>query len=634
MIDHKSARLVRLLVASLLVLSAVASARSAVAAPDVIVQFEGLSNDDNEVIASLRTMPPDSNLAVGPAHVFEIVNSVGRISSKSGGTITSFSLRSFFGLGPDDWFDSDPRVLYDAISGRWFATEFTNNPSTETSSIVLAVSLTSDPTGAFCRYRLGNPTSEVFLQDYPMIGMSDDKVIISYNGFTFDPETWVGGGYYVLNKADLLACGTLRFTRVPPAASFGNMHPAQSLASTSDAWGATTFTDGSGNIMKVLKFSGVPGVTTVTSTEFSMSVRQWLSAPAAEQPGSQTVETLDTRPLSVAWRDNTLWLTGAEVCYPGESTGRSCIRLLEVATDLLTARQDLSYGATGKYYYFPAMRPDADGNLHFVFSSSSATEYPDVRVTGRRATDPVNTLQASTQLRAGVGATGFRYGDYSGAAVDPSNPLIVWVAGEYMKAAASDGWGTAIAALQFTTPLTVDITAPRNGDTVSGTNWVIVWPHNFQGTPTCTIRVDGIQVAQQTCADSPTSIPWNTTAIGDGPRTLTVTITDSTPRTGTTSVSIYVANTPLTVDVTQPRSGDTVSGTNWVIVWPHNFQGTPICTIKVDGTQVAQQTCADSPTSIPWNTTAFPNGGHTITVILTDSTTRTGSKSVSVTVAN
>ena len=69
-------------------------------------------------------------------------------------------------------------------------------------------------------------------------------------------------------------------------------------------------------------------------------------------------------------------------------------------------------------------------------------------------------------------------------------------------------------------------------------------------------------------------------------------------------------------------------------MWPHNFQGTPICTIKVDGTQVAQQTCADSPTSIPWNTTAFPNGGHTITVILTDSTTRTGSTSVNVTVAN
>src|SRR5207237_149622 len=162
-----------------------------------------------------------------------------------------------------------------------------------------------------------------------------------------------------------------------------------------------------------------------------------------------------------------------------------------------------------------------------------------------------------------VGATGYRYGDYSGAAVDPSNPLIVWVAGEYMRTADSDGWGTALAALQFTTPLTIDITQPRNGDTVSGTNWVIVWPHNFQGTPTCTITVDGTQVAQQTCADSPTSIPRNTTAVRDVARAVGVTMTASTPRSWTTSVSIYVSNTPLTVDVTQPRNGDTVSGTNW-----------------------------------------------------------------------
>jgi hypothetical protein len=185
-------------------------------------------------------------------------------------------------------------------------------------------------------------------------------------------------------------------------------------------------------------------------------------------------------------------------------------------------------------------------------------------------------------------------------------------------------------------PLSVDITQPTNGSTVSGTNWVIVWPHNFQGTPTCTITVGGVQVAQQPCPDSPTSIPWNTTLVGDGARTLTVTITDSTQRTGTSSVNITVANNtpPLTVDVTQPRNGDTVSGTSWVVVWPHNFQGTPTCTIKVDGTQVAQQTCSASPTSIPWNTTAFAEGAHTLTVTITDATTRTGTTSVSIYVSN
>ena len=184
------------------------------------------------------------------------------------------------------------------------------------------------------------------------------------------------------------------------------------------------------------------------------------------------------------------------------------------------------------------------------------------------------------------------------------------------------------------TPLTVDITQPTNGSTVSGTNWVIVWPHNAQGTPTCTIKVGTTQVAQQACGASPTSIPWNTTAVADGPKTLTVTITDSTTRTGTASVNIAVANTPLTVDITQPTNGSTVSGTNWVVVWPHNPQGTPTCTVKVDGVQVAQQACSASPTSIPWNTTTVTNAAHTLTVTITDSTTRTGTASVNITVSN
>jgi hypothetical protein len=183
-------------------------------------------------------------------------------------------------------------------------------------------------------------------------------------------------------------------------------------------------------------------------------------------------------------------------------------------------------------------------------------------------------------------------------------------------------------------PLTVAITGPKSGETVSGTNWVIVWPGGAQGVPTCTVKVDGTQVAQQACADSPTSIPWNTTVFSNGAHTITVTITDAAGRTASASVNVVVSNGPLTVAITAPSSGTTVSGTNWVIVWPGGAQGTPTCTVKVDGIQLAQQACADSPTSIPWNTAAVSNGAHTISVVITDATSRTGTASVGVTVAN
>ena len=124
--------------------------------------------------------------------------------------------------------------------------------------------------------------------------------------------------------------------------------------------------------------------------------------------------------------------------------------------------------------------------------------------------------------------------------------------------------------------------------------------------------------------------------VAAGPHRLSLTVTDSEGQDVTApDVGISVSGgAGLTVAITAPNPGDTVSGTNWVIVWPGGAQGTPICTVKVDGVQVAQQPCADSPTSIPWNTTVVSNGAHTISVIITDANSRTGTASVGVTVAN
>src|SRR5438093_13537891 len=111
----------------------------------------------------------------------------------------------------------------------------------------------------------------------------------------------------------------------------------------------------------------------------------------------------------------------------------------------MTAHQDMTFGAAGQYYYHPALRPDAFGNLHVVFSSSSSSSDMDVRVTGRAAGDALNTLQASTQLRAGGGAqtaSSGRTGDYSGAAVDPSAPATVWVMGVYIDSTGLANRGT------------------------------------------------------------------------------------------------------------------------------------------------------------------------------------------------
>jgi len=417
-------------------------------APTLGAQFEGLANADQ----GLSALPPDDNLGVGPSHVFQMVNISGRISTKAGATLSTFSLANFFGLTAG-FGESDPRVIYDAISGRWLAVYLEYDDSLGRSSLVFASSLTSDPTGTFCRYRLGNPTQETFLQDYPMFGVTDDKVVLSYNGFSFPTFSFVGSGYYVIRKADLLgvACaGGLTVQRVAPLLGRASPHPMQALGSTSNLVLAS---HSSTATLRLITVAGVPPA--ASESVIALPIRSWALQPNAPQPGTGVLlDSGDTRVLSVAWQANSLWVAGGEACVPaGDVTSRACLRLIEVRTDTGTVRQDMTFaGAPGDFFMYPAMRPDASGHLHVVFTHASATTFASVRVTGRLVSDPLNTLQPSVLLRAGGGAqthSSGRLGDYSGAAVDPSEPSKVWVIGEYIRATGSANWGTYVAQLAF-----------------------------------------------------------------------------------------------------------------------------------------------------------------------------------------
>jgi len=73
--------------------------------------FEGLHFGANGPF-TIRLTPPDVQVAVGPHHVVEMVNVLGRISTKQGVEVRSFPLDSFFGVPSTD-FISDPKIHFD-----------------------------------------------------------------------------------------------------------------------------------------------------------------------------------------------------------------------------------------------------------------------------------------------------------------------------------------------------------------------------------------------------------------------------------------------------------------------------------------------------------------------------------------
>jgi hypothetical protein len=410
------------------------------------VQFEGLGGDPGSPPFLPFLRRPDPTLGVGPGHVFQLVSAtVGRVSDRSGTPLLTFTA--------DDFFDftgfhvpNSPRVIFDAPSGRWFATVVAS--SSTGGVLALAVSATSDPTQPFCHYRV----TEAFRHGNPSLGASDDKLLVAYDGVGLPFAQPLGAGYYVLNKADLVACAdTVQTTRVAPDPSLPALHAAQALTSASDLH---MVTHNAGSTLAVLTVSGVPGISPVTAATTAVPVRAWLAPPNAPQAGSGVLlRTLDARVQSAAWQDQTLWLAGVEACtLQVAGPLLSCLRLIELQTDSWTVRQDLTFGSPGEYYFYPALRPDAAGNLHVVFAVSSPSRFLSVAVTRRRVGDQLNTLRPAIQIQAGTRSipaivpgdpVSDSVGAYFSAAVDPIDPSAVWVTGQY----AGPGVTTTIAQL-------------------------------------------------------------------------------------------------------------------------------------------------------------------------------------------
>jgi hypothetical protein len=97
---------------------------------------------------------------------------------------------------------------------------------------------------------------------------------------------------------------------------------------------------------------------------------------------------------------------------------------------------------------YPAIQTDISRNGFAVFGRCGASEFAQLRQTGRKVTDAANTLQGSAPIKSGEsGYTGGRWGDYFGICRDGGDAAVVWMYGEY--AGASNTWGTWVAATRF-----------------------------------------------------------------------------------------------------------------------------------------------------------------------------------------
>src|SRR5205809_651817 len=164
-----------------------------------------------------------------------------------------------------------------------------------------------------------------------------------------------------------------------------------------------------------------------------------------------------------------------------------------------------------------------------------------------------------------------------------------------------------------TTPPTVSISSPANGQTISTTVTESASASDNVGVVGVQFRLDGANRGGEDTA-APYSIPFDPTTTSNGQHTITAVARDAAGNSKTSApVTVTVANapppdtTPPTVSITSPANGQTISTTVTVSANASDNVGVVGVQFRLDGANLGGEDTA-APYSIPFDPTTTSNG--------------------------
>lgn len=396
-------------------------------------------------------IPPDIRGAAGPNHVMETTNQEFKIYTKTGALVSTVSIPTFFAVtGGRGYFD--PHVLYDPTNNRWLIC-VAGTHSSGHMGIFLAVSHTTDPTGSWFAYSFDGIGNTYDFLDYPLMGYNANWVVITGNDFMRSGN--ITGKIYVMNRASLYS-GTLGTVSAFTDATVFSLAPAQTfdVAQTTlymvQNWNGNS--NGSGYV-RIRRITGTPNAPVYSVGSFLGVTQPW-SNSTLDVPQAGTTNRIDagdSRVGNAVYRNGSLWFCQTAF-LPASSPTRSAVQWWQVnpATTSLQQFGRVDGGSpTGTFYSYPGIAVNAGGDVLLGHCQSSSTSYASASYSTRASTDAVNTMQTVYVYKAGLasyyktfGGNRNRWGDYTGASVDPSNNSF-WNFNQW--ALTGNKWGTQIA---------------------------------------------------------------------------------------------------------------------------------------------------------------------------------------------
>ncbi|MFQ6008983.1 MAG: hypothetical protein ACE5K8_08550, partial [Candidatus Zixiibacteriota bacterium] len=345
-------------------------------APPIVTSFLALGDNNTRI-------PPDTHGAAGPNHVMTMLNSQVRVQTRDGVHVSIVSLTTFWSsVGGSDVFD--PRLIYDAGSGRWLATCEADSRS-DSSSVLFAISSTADPTGAWAFYRIDADPTDVNWSDFPDIGYNVTWIAITSNMYTVASDDWSGNAMWVIDKSTALAGGTLTITYFPVGSDNfggyggGTLRVCKTFGSEPKLYLVDRrWKVGGTHVLRLTEITGTAASPVWSATPGSsipgypgtgwfyvINGFDWNLIDAAQLGTAVRVETNDARMLNAVYRNGRVWCTH-HAGLPEGSPNRTAVFWYEInpaAMPTPIVQSGVIDGGYDVHHFYPSIAVNANNDV-------------------------------------------------------------------------------------------------------------------------------------------------------------------------------------------------------------------------------------------------------------------------------
>jgi Secretion system C-terminal sorting domain len=419
------------------------------------------------------TIPPDTQGAVDSNYCLTATNQSVHIQTRAGANVSSVSLNAFFSSVISGG-TFDPRVHYDPYTSRWILVAV-GGAQSSSSCILIAISKTSNPTGAWWTYKVTAYPPGDFWLDYPNVGFNNKWITVTGNLFPNSGPGYNGCKVFVFNKANLLSGAGAPFTAftqatsecITPAITYDPALPNMFCLENYNGLA------GGGGQLTLWKITGAVGSETMSLVNHPASAGfRWQGQGAggsdfAPQLGTASlIQTNDDRLTQVVQMNNKLW-TAHNVFLPSSGTVTRCsVQWWQI--DTFGTPVQIGYvddPTNTNFYAFPTITANINDDALVGFTNFSSGLHPSAAYAMRLHTDAIDMLDSVYIFRHGqntyfknFGGSRDRWGDYSGTCLDPLNQTDFWTVQE-ASAPAVNTWDTWWAYIKPCNPPTATITA-------------------------------------------------------------------------------------------------------------------------------------------------------------------------------